>query len=989
MAMNAQEFQDLLKRKFPDMRLTQSAPTMFTLNGVGTSLYGKRAYDSETDSYIATLCFTFVFVPLFTISSYRVIKAPNGGWHFLGKVPLSKLARGWNWAILGCIIAASVGIGMSIYLSSPEHRAQVQLAAARHQMATGDRIGAAQSFARLADEASIQAAAVKGLGDAVTACLAQNLPAEVAAACKIVLVLPPDLRTGSLDPVVVQDRVQAMARQQAAANSEQALALIDAALPLSPDNAPILQLRMECLKKAVVANPGNTTHVVELASGYEAQTNEAEAVSLLLPIAARLATTEGARILGHHYIRIGSNELAYAILNPYVQAKFEHLHTVEKAYSNVTQRIWTASIRELREGKAGDSFYREYDKADAAQRGVLVDNYVGRRIKQSPAFAAVRKDLENANRIVVVAMDLGIIQLERARELADADARKRELQAAERTFIAIRGFAGESTEYQLYLGQVYYWLGKSGEGRVLFDNALAANQRAPNLLLALCRILREVGDYDEARALAEEAYRTATTDELRWNAAGLRAVTPKDNDDAIAWLQKSNPKDPDTQICLNGANGRKALLEGRRDEALLFLRQAVRAYENLPRNSIMLNNWGLACFDLYTVSGDLADCTRGIQLLDESIALDPRNSITFINVISTLHTRAVADLARSRINAVALDGPVQNSALSSLYGNEQQRDAMIGELRANPSMKKAQSLLDKAILLAPRNRDLCKNAAEIYMSVRDLDGLKRLLKQVTTTAPDYTGYRKSVAEFNAGVKEAEQFRHLTNAFDRARFILAKPAVTSSPPTLAYAEAQLLEIAMTASILGGTVLEPDEVVRHAVHCDQTFPSSASQGNLAAAYLIRADEALAKANPGYAGLRSRFLKQSGPFCLLAAAVQSTNATLAAAVRANEDVRTASALLAERTRRFPSAPGSVNWAVVSAFAPAEAATLAASIKTNELYQVTTELEYILTPLSVQAVMERYWTLAITSGPEEADRFLQKAVAAEPTLAVPLSRR
>jgi len=77
-------------------------------------MYGSRDFDQETGTYVTSACLTVLFIPIFVIGSYRVADAPaegwfsSGGWHVLGKVPLSPLAKGWNWTMLGVICVVSL-----------------------------------------------------------------------------------------------------------------------------------------------------------------------------------------------------------------------------------------------------------------------------------------------------------------------------------------------------------------------------------------------------------------------------------------------------------------------------------------------------------------------------------------------------------------------------------------------------------------------------------------------------------------------------------------------------------------------------------------------------------------------------------------------------------------------------------------------------------------------------------------------------------------
>src|SRR5947199_280923 len=83
------------------MRPIRSAPALGSVNGIGLLAYGARDYDEETRTYVKTQCFCVLFVPVLAIGAYRVADAEGGGWYFLGKVPLSTLARLWNFLLLG------------------------------------------------------------------------------------------------------------------------------------------------------------------------------------------------------------------------------------------------------------------------------------------------------------------------------------------------------------------------------------------------------------------------------------------------------------------------------------------------------------------------------------------------------------------------------------------------------------------------------------------------------------------------------------------------------------------------------------------------------------------------------------------------------------------------------------------------------------------------------------------------------------------------
>jgi hypothetical protein len=47
---------------------------MFTFNGIGTTIYGKREVNPDDGSYIVTKWFTVLYFPIIPLGSYRVIK---------------------------------------------------------------------------------------------------------------------------------------------------------------------------------------------------------------------------------------------------------------------------------------------------------------------------------------------------------------------------------------------------------------------------------------------------------------------------------------------------------------------------------------------------------------------------------------------------------------------------------------------------------------------------------------------------------------------------------------------------------------------------------------------------------------------------------------------------------------------------------------------------------------------------------------------------
>ncbi len=90
-------------RLYSDLTPISSAPSLYTINGIGTAMYGLTDHDPKSWSYLSTYYFVFFGIPIFPISRYRVIPTDNG-YRFLGKAPLRTFDK-WHIAIFLGLIA--------------------------------------------------------------------------------------------------------------------------------------------------------------------------------------------------------------------------------------------------------------------------------------------------------------------------------------------------------------------------------------------------------------------------------------------------------------------------------------------------------------------------------------------------------------------------------------------------------------------------------------------------------------------------------------------------------------------------------------------------------------------------------------------------------------------------------------------------------------------------------------------------------------------
>jgi hypothetical protein len=88
------------------------APSLSTVNGVGTMLYGESEKDGD-GTYVATLFIVFFFIPIFPLAQYLVRDLGGRKWSFFGKVPNSMNIVRWRLAVgLGTLVAvAAIALG--------------------------------------------------------------------------------------------------------------------------------------------------------------------------------------------------------------------------------------------------------------------------------------------------------------------------------------------------------------------------------------------------------------------------------------------------------------------------------------------------------------------------------------------------------------------------------------------------------------------------------------------------------------------------------------------------------------------------------------------------------------------------------------------------------------------------------------------------------------------------------------------------------------
>src|SRR5262249_38533263 len=280
------------------------------------------------------------------------------------------------------------------------------------------------------------------------------------------------------------------AKKHADANPRAALAMLDTIQPLAKAEEELHDVRLVAFKSLLTKNPNDLDAASGLALVLESRGDFDGCEKLLAPHAQDLGDREGARILGQIHVNKGKFEEAYALLAPYTEKRLAQLRENEENLKRVVQQVDNDVLAELKQGRAMNFDIRAYRAANKDEQQRMVQDYLDNRLRDDPRFKNAQAALRGQRPVVQAAMDLGVVLLRRAQAEAKPETRKKELERAEKSFLAVRGVVGRDEGVRLGLGEVYYWLGKHAEGKKEFDDLLAAHERKTETVLLVAQTLR-------------------------------------------------------------------------------------------------------------------------------------------------------------------------------------------------------------------------------------------------------------------------------------------------------------------------------------------------------------------------------------------------------------------------------------------------------------------------------------------------------------------
>lgn len=780
---NSEDIEEWLRRKFPKMNRKFRSPSLTTFNGIGPRFVGERDFDHETSSWVTTQYFCVLFVPIFAMAAYRVASSQGGGWNLLGKEPISSRARKLNVGVL-LLLALAIGGGWwNAYTSSPQYRATKALEVAGETRVSGapDKAMALYEDILTNPELPRKDEARAGYSSCFDESLKQLPLPKKEAAIRAALI------SRNFKPAPVPDlanRVLNYIEQAKDADPAESAALLKAALPaVEASGAQAYRTAWRgYLQNAVSANPENAAPAIDLAVILDAEDKPDECRKLLSPHAAKLGTTEGARVLGQILVRDAKFSEGAPLLKAYSASRLSALHAAEEKYEAVIKRVQKQAITKLETNHGPKEFYRKYEAANEAGKRELVEDFVGLYMKDSKEIAAAVAELEAASPVVPVMLSLGIAQLNLAQGSPDMESRKKSLEDAESSFLSVRKSASGTDEYQLFLGQVSYWLGKHEEGKKLFAQFMTAKGESAEKQCMVSVVLRQLGALDESRGLSEKAFAAAKDDQLRQRAADLRASTFIDNDDRIAWLKRAG-NGKEIQIALNEAMGHKKRQEGDRAAAEELYRKALAGYDELPRSASVLNNSANILSSLYELTRDPKFFKDAVNRHEESSRLAGQDTVLMNNLLSDWSTLLAIEAAESikEIDLRVLPTSGIGVLVQMRHKSAGEEKQLIETYLKSEAFRKARSTSNQLLVLAPKNPGSYSSAQSLAMLAEDTATLKSLRDRAAAANFEHRAAWEQAGKYWKGEKDSDFRKQLRASL--TEWLDASKTLPKTAPTL--------------------------------------------------------------------------------------------------------------------------------------------------------------------------------------------------------------
>ena len=951
---------------FDKMKPVNKPPSMHTVNGLGTTVYGRRAFDRETQTYVKTHVVCILFIPVLALGSYRVKDCETGGWYFLGKVPLSGLAKAYNYLVLAAFLGLSATVWWEAHTSSPEYIAEKEFAHALELQQQGKIQDAAKAYIKMVNEQSYnKEKAINALKP-----LCKNLmdkavtSAEIQAATGIIHKVNRVHKNTypNLDETLKNKAMEFGAKK----DHVSALEVLKLYLPLKPDDEKMTAMKVYLLRQILEKDIANHKVAIELADSLDKEGKFDEAVKVLKGRDKYIVNTSAAAILGKFYYKNGDLPKALELLQPYIETQIKEMSDLEVRYNNLYSSEYNNTADTIARGM--NVVGRDFTKDEIAK----IQKSTEMLLAKNDNLERVRQALIKKTEIVPVALDLGAARLSRAQSMPPGDLRKNELMEVEKQFLAIRNFAGNSDDYKYFLGQVYYWLGKDKEAALVFSELEKNNAQNGNVLLSMCRVLREVGEVDEARRISEKLFNTANDKLMKNEAALFRALVYKDKDDEIEWLKKCPEQNDSVLVHLNDALGRKAQDDGQEAEAEKYFRKVIDAYSKMTKNSSVYNNMGLVYQRLYQISNKIEDFQKGANMLNQAVQMEPDNSILLNNTSDSLGRLALLNALEGKSDPkLYLYGLSEIS--SFMYDNQWEKKAFEKNYKGR-DYQKSLELRDKAVLLSPKNISLLINTISYHGDDENITKLTELENRLKTMQIDLEPLIKNYKEAYSPESLKEDLELTAKALEKRKAWLAKPEVQKDKLAKAVAEVNMLNSMLSLYYNYGQKVDLQAIEKAAEELTKAKPCHGTRDLLDDVLVYELIEELANKDPEFRTLQGKCRNSIRPWSALLYYLTKKPAK-AALLKGSQFLEKVIASKKRYNSNY-STESLQDWAFFNIFEKDYASKIKAHILSKKYIEMIHSMNLKTTPYSPGVVLMKYWLETMKGNKQQAEAALAEGL-------------
>ena len=688
---------EVLQTKFPDMQPICSAPSMHTVNGIGTRLYGERDRDRETGAYVSTLCFCIVFIPVYALSAYVVTDGKGGGWHFFGSVPLSQTARDRNKVSIIGFLTLIFFVCLGAFFNSAGWEAYGRLGRARALAEAGNWKEAGQTYEIVA-----------GSGTWASSMAHSDLEKHV---------------------------FSKLGKKDIAGLAEAAQALFASHLMEETINTEGQSLK-EKLVALAVAN--QETQPVETA--------------LLLSVVMSYSAPEDRKALEYPF----AISLSAAIerdeerVIAFCDQQFGRFKTLMDAFNAAFKKGVDRFINILQHGHRKDFDYNRFEVADDATKSAMIEQWVTPKVIELENVSRLRFSVVLAGAACGLALDCTELLYRQVKDLPEENMKRiRTIRRCQHLFGTVGEYVEDVPVYLVQYAEVCHLMGKEKRAQQVFSKIINDRETTPELLVEVAEAKNKLEMKADARKIAERAYDRAENKEERSNAAGVRADATDNLEEAVAWLKRCDPEDKSRKAQLFIVLGKVARKKGEYDESRIHFQKAFELLETDDKDFLAGLKACSTALDICETLYAKEDFDKAFAFIEGKAKEMPKFFAIQMLYARVLQMRALYTVIGDELDFALLKDLPRYEFIEFLVRRQRDKDKYNSELANNADWSKSIEVLDKLVTQSPKSVIGWRWLVHSLYKIGNKEALKPIVEKLEVYRPTLETNKEEIKELEA------------------------------------------------------------------------------------------------------------------------------------------------------------------------------------------------------------------------------------------------